>query len=241
MIRSIFLYFCFVIFMIGSIYKKIKLNYLRKHVSIEAAQSYLYKCAKGWGDFVLNAIGIDVDVVGFENIPRENCLFVANHQGSIDIPLLIAKSGRIVGFIAKKEMLKFKFMSNWMKEIHCVFMDRSNIRESVKSINEGIRYLKSGYSLIIFPEGTRSKGPNLGEFKKGSMKLGTKSGVPMVPVTIDGSYAARDVNKFNILKPCKVTLTFSKPIYPSELSREEQGNLAETIKGIIAENLKLNK
>ncbi len=58
----------------------------------------------------------------------------------------------------------------------CVFMDRQNVRAAVKTINEGVENLKNGYSMLIFPEGTRSRGENLGEFKKGSMKLGIKQG-----------------------------------------------------------------
>lgn len=237
MIKSVFFYVTFAFFMLGSIYKKIRLYYLRKNSSEEAAQVYLKRCIKGWSQFILKIVGINVNVVGYENIPKESCLFVANHQSSMDIPILLAECGRIVGFVAKKEMLKFKFMSSWMKEIHCIFMDRSNVRESVKCINEGADYLRQGHSLIVFPEGTRSKGPKLGEFKKGSMKLGTKSGVPIVPVTIDGSFSARDGNKHNWIKSCKVNLIFSEPIYPSKLSREEEANLSETIKNIISNNI----
>lgn len=235
--KTLLLYLCFAVYMFGAIFKKLKLNYLRKHVSEAEAEKYLYRCVKGWTNFIIKYLGLNVTVKGMENIPEESCLFVANHQGAIDIPLIMAYANKIVGFIAKKEILKLKFISSWMKEIHCVFMDRSNIRESVKSINEGVEELKAGHSLVIFPEGTRSKGPVLGEFKKGSMKLATKSGVPIVPVTIDGSYKAREGNKNGRLSKADVTITFSKPIYTDKLSREEQNELTDIVKSTIAKGL----
>lgn len=239
--RSILLYLSFVFYMFGAVFKKIKLNYIRKHISEEAAQEYIFKCVTGWAKYIIDFIGVNVKVIGAENITHESCLFVSNHQGSMDIPLIIAYAGKPVGFIAKKEMLKLKFITSWMKEINCIFMDRSNVRESVKSINEGAETLKSGHSLVIFPEGTRSKGPQLGEFKKGSMKLATKSGVPIVPVTIDGSYKIREANKHNELKSADVKITFSKPIYIDELTKEEQSDLSETIRNIINKNLVCQK
>src|SRR5699024_1808110 len=91
------------------------------------------------------------------------------------------------GFIAKVELTKFPIVSQWMKEMKCIFMDRSDRRQSLQSIKEGINILKNGHSMVIFPEGTRSKSDAMGEFKAGSMTLATKSGVPIVPITISGS------------------------------------------------------
>ncbi|EKN42049.1 1-acyl-sn-glycerol-3-phosphate acyltransferase, partial [Clostridium botulinum CFSAN001627] len=124
----------------------------------------------------------------------------------------------------------------WMKEMKCVFMDRQNVRAAVKTINEGVENLKNGYSMLIFPEGTRSRGENLGEFKKGSMKLGIKAGVPIVPIAINGTYNVLEANGRKI-KAADVDLIICPPIYPNELSKEEQNNLSETIKDIIQKEL----
>lgn len=239
--KSVVLYIYFGFYMIGTTLKRIKLNYLKKNASNEDVQNYIYKVAKGWAVFIIKCLKLNLTVIGAENIPAETCLFVGNHQGVLDIPLIMAYTERIVGFIAKKETLKWKFISNWMKEINCIFMDRSNIRESVKSINEGVETLKAGHSLVIFPEGTRSKGPSLGEFKKGSMKLATKSGVPVVPVTIDGSYKVREGNKNNRLSSADIRIIFSEPIYVDKLSREEQNGLSEIVKSIIEKELSNSK
>jgi len=232
--KTIYYYFSFAIFMIFSFFIKIKLDYLTNTKSDLEAEEYLNKWLKIWAGFCIHRAGIKINVEGKENLPDGNCLFVSNHQGFFDIPAIIYAIDRPMGFIAKKEMLKYKFISYWMEKIHCVFIDRENIRESMKAINKGVEYLGKGYNMAIFPEGTRSKGPVLGEFKKGSLKLATKSGVQIVPVAINGTYMAREGNKFGAIKPAEVTITICSPIVCSELSKDEQSNLSEIIRGIIS-------
>ncbi|WP_416175845.1 lysophospholipid acyltransferase family protein [Clostridium sp.] len=230
MIRSILLYFLLVLYMIYSLFKKIKLERLKKTGTEKEVELYTYNSVKKWSNFILKAIGANITVNGRENIPKGACLFVSNHQGFLDIPIIISSVDRMVGFIAKKEIKKVKIISYWMEQINCIFMDRSNIRSSVKSINEGITKLKNGHSMVIFPEGTRSRGPKVGKFKKGSLKLALKSKVPIVPVAIDGSYKLREGNPHSNLKPSDVNLTICKPIYTEDLSREERENLSDTIR-----------
>jgi 1-acyl-sn-glycerol-3-phosphate acyltransferase len=237
MIKSFLFYLDFVGYLAMSLLKKNKLEKLKDSGEKEEIERYINMTVKDWALHTLRYVGIKTDVRGKENIPKGTCLYVSNHQGYFDIPILIASLDRPIGFIAKKEMLKLKTMSYWMKQIHSIFMDRSNVRESVKAINEGIVNLKNGYNMVIFPEGTRSKGPIVGEFKKGSMKLGLKSGVPIVPLAIDGSYKLREGNKRSYIKPGEVKITVCKPIYPDELTKEEQTNLAEIIRNVIVSNI----
>lgn len=227
--RSIFLYFVLIFYVLLSVFKKMKLESLYKNASKEQAEKYLHEVAMNWAKFMLTLIGIKVEVRGQKNLPEGNCVFIVNHQGAMDVPVILANIDKPMGFISKKEILKLKILSYWMRQIKCIFIDRENIRESVKAINEGIGYVKDGYSMTIFPEGTRSKGPVVGEFKKGSMKLGLKSQVPIVPIAIDGTYKAREANH-NRLKRANVILTILKPINPSDLSKEEQNELSEKIR-----------
>ncbi len=228
-------FFAYIITM--SLGKKIKAESLKKQGKLKEAQLYIDEYVKQWALHVINKVGIKIDVKGNENIPKDTCVYVVNHQGFLDIPVLINALDKPVGFIAKKEILKFKIISYWMKQIHCIFMDRSNIRKSMAAINEGAENLKNGYSMVIFPEGTRSKGPKVGEFKKGSMKLALKAGVPVVPVTLNGTYKLREGNKRNAIKSGNVTVTISEPIYTDKLSKLEQANLSEHIKTIIENNI----
>lgn len=239
MIKSIFFYVAFFFYMLYSLLEKIKLNRIKKTGTKEEVEAYIHNCITQWSNFFLNIIGARVHIKGSENIPDGACLFVANHQGFLDIPIIISSINRPIGFIAKKEMKKIKIISYWMEQINCVFMDRSNIRTSVKSINEGIQILKSGYSMVIFPEGTRSKGPTINSFKKGSLKLGLKAMVPIVPIAIDGSYKLREGNKHSNIKSADVNITICKPIYTDNLSREEKETLSENIKSEITKNIYL--
>lgn len=237
--RSFFLYFILIFYLILTGFKKMKLKSLYKHASKEEAEKYLHQIVMNWAKFIIDRIGVKVEVRGKENLPESNCVFIMNHQGALDIPTILANIDKPMGFISKKEMLKIKPLSYWMKHMKCIFIDRENIRESVKAISQGIEYVKDGYSMAIFPEGTRSKGPIVGEFKKGSLKLGIKSGALIVPIAIDGTYKAREANN-NKLRRANVVLTILKPIDPKELSKEEQNALSEKIRDDIIDCLAKN-
>ncbi|ENK0839545.1 1-acyl-sn-glycerol-3-phosphate acyltransferase [Clostridium botulinum] len=234
--KSFILYLGFAFYMLLSFLRIIKLKYLKRKGNKEEIEKYINKSVLGWANFIVNGIGIRINKKGLENVPEGPCLFVGNHQGLLDVPVIVSSLDRYVGFVAKKEMLKLKILTYWMKEMKCVFMDRQNVRAAIKTINEGVENLKNGYSMLIFPEGTRSRGENLGEFKKGSMKLGIKAGVPIVPIAINGTYNVLEANG-NKIKAADVDLIVCPPIYPKELSKEEQNNLSETIKGIIQKEL----
>jgi len=234
--RTIYFYLCLIFNLIGTGFKKIKFNSIRKHKTKEDADAYLAKVVTDWANFVLKVGGLNLTVIGKENIPSEPCLFVGNHQSNFDIPAILSNMNRVTGAIAKKDMEKIPIMSYWMREIHSVFMDRENPREALKSISEGVENLKNGYSMIIFPEGTRSKSNNMGEFKKGSMRLATKAGVPIVPITIYDTHKAMEGNNGKI-KKAKAKLIIDKPIYLDGMSKEEKADIAEIVQNIIRNNL----
>ncbi len=234
--RSALLYIYFVFYMIGVFFKKIKLNYIRRIKGEKAAEIYLCETAKKWAKHILKITGVTVEVEGLENIPQEACCFVSNHQGNFDFIAMFATIPKNMGFIAKKEIKKLKIISVWMKELKCVFIDRENIRESLKAINEGAENLKKGHSMVIFPEGTRSKGKQMGQFKKGSLKMALKANVPIVPITVDGSYKIFEEHNGRLRKG-NIKLVFSKPIYVDKLSKDEQKKLTEIVQNEIANHL----
>ena len=213
-----------------------KFKSIRKHKTREAADTYLANLVTNWSNFVMKIAGLNLTVIGKENIPNEPCVFVGNHQSNFDIPVILANTNRLTGAIAKKDMKKIPIMSYWMTQIHCVFMDRENPREALKSIAEGVENLKNGYSMIIFPEGTRSRSNDMGEFKKGSMRLATKAGVPIVPITIYDTHKAMEGNNGKV-KRANAKLIIDKPIYLDDMSKEEKADIAELVQGIIQGNL----
>ncbi|ERI93890.1 Acyltransferase [Clostridiales bacterium oral taxon 876 str. F0540] len=226
-----------VYFLIKLYIKRTKFQILKKNMTQEEIDSYAYKEVKSLAKSLVDVTGSTVNVVGEENIPEGSCVFVGNHQANYDILAMLGFINKPIGFIAKKELMKLPAVNYWMKQIHCVFMDREDPRDSVRSIIEGVENLKKGYSMVIYPEGTRSQGPNMGEFKKGAMKLATKAGVPIVPVTINNTYEIFEAQKGKKVKASKVDIIISKPIETRGLSKEEQNNLSEFIKDIIQKNL----
>lgn len=177
-----------------------------------------------------------VNVHGLENIPEGPVLFVSNHQSNMDIAIICGFIDKPKGFIAKKELKKLPLINKWITLAGSIYLDRENPRKSMEGILEGIKTLKNGHSLVVFPEGTRSRGDKMGEFKSGSFKLATKSKVPIVPLTIDGTYRVMEANKI-LIKPSNINFYVHKPIYTDKLSKEEITKLPETVEHIIRSKL----
>lgn len=177
-----------------------------------------------------------VNVHGLENIPEGPVLFVSNHQSNMDIAIICGFIDKPKGFIAKKELKKLPLINKWITLAGSIYLDRENPRKSMEGILEGIKTLKNGHSLVVFPEGTRSRGDKMGEFKSGSFKLATKSKVPIVPLTIDGTYRVMEANKI-LIKSSNINFYVHKPIYTDKLSKEEIAKLPETVEHIIRSKL----
>lgn len=187
--------------------------------------------------------GVRLTVIGEERIPKDTAvLFIGNHRSYFDIVLTYARCAGLTGYVAKKEMLKIPLLSRWMKLLHCLFLDRTDIRAGLKTILEAIELVKSGVSIMIFPEGTRgSAGSELEmlPFHEGSFKIATKSGCPIIPVAISNSSALFE-DHFPRIKPVPVTIEYGEPIYPKELPREEQKFLGRHVQELILDTLKRN-
>ncbi len=198
---------------------------------------HIHEVSTNWAKPFLKLSKTNVKVYGEENLPKDGAvLFVSNHQSNIDIPLLMCFIDKPKGFIAKIEIKKVPMIRTWMEWMGCVFMDRSSLKKSAAAIIEGVKILKSGQSLVIFPEGTRSKGGPMAEFKAGSFKLATKAKVPIVPITINGSYKVMEGNKY-LIKPATVELYIHKPIFTDNITKEEELELPKKVQKIVASKL----
>lgn len=237
MFRTIIWFIYFALSLIFLIPSMLKVKSLEKKRRIEEKDKMVDRKVKHWANSLLNLSGCEVEIEGEEHVPTDrNVLFVSNHQGNFDIPVLIKHIEKPKGFIAKKELGKIPLLSNWMQEMNCVFMDRDNPRESIRAIQEGTKLLKKGYSLVLFPEGTRSKDGNLGEFKAGGLRLATKSKTDIIPVTINGTKDLMQKDSI-IIKPAKVKVVIS-PLIEIEKYEGDTKALSEDIHNIISSNLK---
>lgn len=238
MFKTIIWYAYFFISIPLTIPTLLKVKKLDKEGKIEEKDALVHKFTSNWAKKLLNLIDVKVNVHGTENLPKDrNILFVGNHQGNFDIPIYMSCIDIPKGFIAKIELTKMAGIKTWMEYMNCIFMDRSSIRKAGEAIVKGIKSLKSGNSLVIFPEGTRSRGDKMGDFKAGSFKLATKSKTPIVPVTMNGSYKIMEANSNKHLTSATIDLYIHPIIETANLSKEEQDALPERVKSIIGSKL----
>ena len=202
------------------------------------------KFRHGYARFAMKGIwllaGGRATVLGLENIPEDHpVLFVGNHRSIFDIILAGSLIKYPVGFVAKKE-LQGTPITLIMEEIHCLFLDREDPRQGLKTILTAIDYVKSGISMFIFPEGTRCKveGTFL-PFHAGSFKIATKAKVPIVPVTIVGMGDVFE-DHYPRLKWAPVVIEFGKPIETADMDRNAQKDLPDKVKALMEETYKKN-
>lgn len=181
--------------------------------------------------------GTTVDVRGEENVPREEpVLYIGNHRSYFDILITYVRVPRPTGYIAKKEMLRWPLLVNWMRNLHCLFLDRNDVKQGLKTILTAIEEVKSGISICIFPEGTRNRvNHTFMDFHEGSFKIAVKTGCPIIPMTI---YNSADIFEDHLpkIRKTRVILEYGKPIYIKDLPREEQKRIGTYTKNIIMDS-----
>lgn len=186
--------------------------------------------------------GTEVTVIGEENIPDEAVLFIGNHRSYFDILLTYSRCKRRTGYVAKKEMLRYPLLRDWMKRLYCLFLDRDNPREGLKTILEAIDYVKNGVSVCIFPEGTRNDGEegSMLPFHSGSFKIAEKSGCPIIPISMNNTSEIFE-NHLPFVRKTHVVIEYGKPIYMNEMDRAQKKNISEYCQNIIKETIEKNR
>ena len=218
-------------------YKK-EIEAARAAGDFERERQFILKATSSWGPMVMEMFGSSVNVKGIENLPDSGpVVMVGNHQGYADIFTYFSVFTKFqFSFVAKENLGNFPFYGKWIRRIRSVLIKRNDPRASLKAISEGIEYLKQGFSLVIFPEGTRSMGPDPGRFHKGSLKLATKPGVPIVPISINGSYKMFEEEGY--LKGARIDVIVHEPIETKNLSRDEERELNDKVEKIIVDGVR---
>ena len=239
MIRTILWYTYFWLYMVFSVVLSAPLIVLLLVPGSEKLRDrYIHFTVATWARSLIKAAGGIIEVVGRDNLPpSERLCFIANHQGAFDIPIILATLPGPIGFIAKKELALLPIVNIWMKGIGCIFINRSNRRAALESIEQGVQQLKRGRYMILFPEGTRSRGPQMNTFKHGSLKLPIRSKAVIVPVTISGSYRLKELS--GRIQPGKVTVTIHKPIDSYSYTEDETGRLGLRLAELISRPLQV--
>lgn len=138
-------------------------------------------------------------------------------------------------------MEKVPLLSIWMRFVYCLFLDRENPKEGLKTILKAIEYIKKGISICIFPEGTRNKGEELSllPFKEGAFKVATKTGCAIVPISMNNTCEIFEAH-FPKIRKTHVVLEYGKPIYPDELDKDTKKHISEYVRNIIDETIHKN-
>ncbi len=191
-----------------------------------------------WAFRVINRIcGVKLTVIGHENVPTdEPVLYVANHNSYFDIMITYPLCPSLTGYISKDDIEKVPLLNIWMRRLYCLFMNRDDMKQSLKTILQGVEHIKNGISVCIFPEGTRGKTAEMIPFKNGSLKIAEKTGCPIIPIAISNT---RDIigKPIPAARPTHVIVQYGKPIYPNELSKDEKKALGKITQNAIQEML----
>lgn len=222
MIRFIFAFLFLVLYLIFSIPVMIVEWIIRKFNRYAADISSL-RFVQWAFKVVIFISGVKLTIIGEENVPKDQpVLYVPNHQSYFDIIITYSRCPRLTGYVAKAGMHKVPLLSVWMKRLYCLFLNRDDIKEGLKTILVGIDQIKNGISMCIFPEGTRNKNPKeLLPFKEGSLKMAEKSGCPIIPVAISNTAEIFE-NHLPKIKPVKVIVQYGEPILIKELDKEQK-------------------
>lgn len=186
---------------------------------------------------ILFLAGTKVVIKGEENVPKnEPVLYVGNHRSYFDIVITYSRVPDLTGYIAKKEMLRWPLLVNWMKNLHCLFLDRQDVKQGLKTILTAIDKVKAGISICIFPEGTRNRvNDTFMEFHEGSFKVASKSGCAVIPMAIYNSAAIFE-DHIPWIRKTTVIVEYGKPFYIKDLPRETQKRVGAYSRDLIMEN-----
>jgi 1-acyl-sn-glycerol-3-phosphate acyltransferase len=208
---------------------------------IKAGGDTVHKIGRIWAKWILAVSDIKVTIKGRSNLkPGKSYIYMPNHMSNFDIPVLQAYLPVQFRWLAKAELYKIPIFGQAMKSAGYISIDRSDRRSAIESLNQAAKIIRNGVSVIIFPEGTRSRTRSIQPFKKGGFFLAIDSGVSIVPIIIHGTDQIMPTKKISI-KPGNVTLEIAEPIKTSNYTRKTKDDLIKKVRGIILESYNKGK
>jgi len=190
--------------------------------------------ARWWSGWVTGFAGVHISVDNRSNLEsHQPYVFMANHASTIDIWALFLAIPRRVRMIAKKQLARIPLFGWVMWAGRFIFIDRQNAAAARRSIDDAGRRIRGGDSVLIFPEGTRTRDGQLGAFKKGGFHLAMEAGVPIVPIALRGTRALMPRGSLRV-KSGEVSVVIGKPIPTSGLTVEDRPALIQRVRDAIA-------
>ena len=190
-----------------------------------------------WARFSSFITPMRVSVSGLENIERSRSyIVVANHQSNYDIFVLFGWLGIDLKWVIKQELLKYPVFGYAVKKGGNIVIDRSDPAKAIESLEEARHRVKDGTSVVMLPEGTRSRTGRLGEFKKGAFVLALEMGLPILPVTISGTRGILPPGTLD-LYPGRAVMKVHAPVETDGYGHESMQKLIDEVRGIVAGGL----
>jgi 1-acyl-sn-glycerol-3-phosphate acyltransferase len=197
---------------------------------IDRSGTIAHDCARWWSVLILRTTGVTVDRRGAE-LPAASCVFVANHASIYDIPILFSALPKQLRIIAKQTLGHVPFVGWHLRSAGHLLVDRQNPGAAV--LKKMRRLMAHRASLIVFPEGSRSSDGQIRRFKGGVFLLAIDNGLPVVPVSVSGSFAVMPKGRLMVC-PAAVRVTVHEPISTTGLTREDARSLAERVHDVVA-------
>jgi 1-acyl-sn-glycerol-3-phosphate acyltransferase len=196
-----------------------------------------YSPARTWARIACYGMFITVQVEGMDRIDKNRSyIFAANHQSMYDIFLVYGWLDSRFKWIMKKELRKIPFVGAACEAAGHIFIDRTSPMAALKSIEVAGKKLSGGSSVVIFPEGTRSQTGQLGKFKRGAFTIASEIKLPIVPLTIKGTFEAMPIWSYNI-RPCRLSLIIHNPIEYLPEYDQNQHILMDKVRDVIEKAL----
>ena len=209
-----------------------KAKEMKATMSWQEYKPFVDKQVRSWLSSMVDLAGVEFVAKGQDKIPLNGpVIYTPNHSGAFDIPAVILTAPVVPMFMAKKELLKLPIINKWMDVVDCVFVDRNNKNTARSSLQDAIDKVKTGRSLVIFPEGTRSKDGKMGEFRGGAMKVAMETGATVVPVLIEGSRERLEAT--SNVTPGRVYVTFLDPIETKRLTKDDFYRMPSEIRSLL--------
>lgn len=187
-----------------------------------------YTIARSWAKILIFAAGIRVEVSGKENIhPNQSYIVVSNHQSHLDTPVLVSQLPLRLTFLAKKELFRIPIFGWAMQLAGILKIDRSNQQRAIQTLKNAEKIiLERKFSVMSFPEGTRTPDGDIHAFKKGPFVMAINTGLPVLPVSIRGTYDILPKKKLRI-RPGRVQVSIYPPIQTGNYTIEARSKLVE--------------
>ena len=200
----------------------------------DAAGRWQHACARTWSWLILKTSGICVRVEGLNYLnPREAAIYCANHQSAMDIPVLFVNLPVQFRFVAKRSLFNLPFLGWHLRRSGHIPVDRSRPRQAMKGINLVAQEIREGKSVLLFPEGHRSRDGQLLPFRTGSFHIAILAGVPIVPITLNGTARVLKPDTYHV-RAGQTEMIVHPPISTQGLTSHDVDALAQRVRDAIA-------